>query len=46
MTIDQILQKALYEHKNGDLKKAEELYKRYKTGKKYQEHFKKQTYDK
>ena len=27
MTIDQILQKALYEHKNGDLKKAEELYR-------------------
>ena len=27
MTIEQILQKALYEHKNGDLKKAEELYR-------------------
>ena len=27
MTIDQILQKALYAHKNGDLKKAEELYR-------------------
>tara|TARA_B110000114_G_scaffold67958_1_gene72042 strand:+ start:1701 stop:3677 length:1977 start_codon:yes stop_codon:yes gene_type:complete len=27
MTIDQILQKALYAHKNGDLKKADELYR-------------------